>query len=224
MRLVASALTLVAILIGISLTSFYSFFLFHSLSVCLNVALCCGIFVIAWNARKVLLSHYLLFIGIGYLFVGGLDILHLLSAQGMGVFVGSGTNLSTQFWVAGQYVEAFSLLAATAFLDRKVSARLTFVAFSLITGLLLLSIFYWKIFPACFIEGVGLTPFKVFSEYLICLVLLTTIVILIKKSDKFDKTVLILLLASIGATIAQEIAFTKYMSGYGPSNLIGHLL
>jgi PAS domain S-box-containing protein len=166
----------------------------------------------------------LLFIGIGYLFVGGLDILHLLSAQGMGVFVGSGTNLSTQFWVAGQYVEAFSLLAATAFLDRKVSARLTFVAFSLITGLLLLSIFYWKIFPACFIEGVGLTPFKVFSEYLICLVLLTTIVILIKKSDKFDKTVLILLLASIGATIAQEIAFTKYMSGYGPSNVIGHLL
>lgn len=224
MRLVASTLTLVGILFGIYLTSFYSFFLFHSLSVCLNVALCCGIFVIAWNTRKVLLSHYLLFIGIGYLFIGGLDILHLLSHEGMGVFIGSGPNLSTQFWVAGQYVEAFSLLTATMFLDRKVSARLTFLAFSLITALLLLSIFYWKIFPVCFIEGAGFTPFKVFSEYLICIVLLATIVILIKKSDKFDKTVLILLVSSVAATMAQEVAFTRYMSGYGPSSVIGHLL
>jgi PAS domain S-box-containing protein len=69
-----------------------------------------------------------------------------------------------------------------------------------------------------------LTPFKIYSEYVICLILLAAIGPLIKNAKDFDRKVLTLLIASIVTTIAQELAFTTYLSVYGPSNLIGHLL
>ncbi len=224
MHYILSAAPLIAALFGIYLTSFYSYILFHSLAEGFSIVISCGIFMIAWNSRRLLQNHYLLFIGIAYLFVGGIDFLHTLSYKGMGVFEGVGANLPTQLWVAARYMEAFSLLAATVFLGRKLSHRRVFLAYSVATGLLLSSIFYWKIFPDCFVEGVGLTPFKIYSEYLICLILLAAIFCLIWKSKNFDRKVLILLLASIATAIAQGLAFTTYLSVYGPSNMIGHFL
>jgi PAS domain S-box-containing protein len=142
----------------------------------------------------------------------------------MGVFEGSGANLATQLWIASRYLEALSLLLATIFLHRKLFPRLTFVGYGLSTGLTLASIFYWKVFPLCFKEGVGLTSFKIYSEYVICVILLVAIGLLIKNSKDFHRKVLILLVAAIATTIAQELAFTAYLNVYGPSNMIGHLL
>ena len=45
-----------------------------------------GIFVTAWNSRYIVRNAYLSFIGIAYLFVGLIDLLHILSNKGMGVF------------------------------------------------------------------------------------------------------------------------------------------
>ena len=35
-----------------------------------------------------------------------------------------------------------------------------FLGYGVVTSLLLASIFYWNVFPVCFVEGVGLTAFK----------------------------------------------------------------
>jgi len=87
---------------------------------------------------------------------------------------------------------------------------------------LLSSIFYWSIFPDCFVEGVGLTPFKKISEYIIALILLSSIALLIRKRKAFDRGVLQLLAGSLVVTIGSELAFTFYVHAYGLSNLIGH--
>jgi PAS domain S-box-containing protein len=224
MHYILRAAPLLAALFGLYLTSFYGYLLFHGLAEGFSIVIACGIFMIVWNARRLLQNHYLLFIGIAYLFVGGIDFLHTLAYKGMGVFEGYGADLPTQLWIAGRYMEALSLLIATFFIHRKFSPPSVFIAYGLSTGLLLASIFSWKIFPACFHEGIGLTPFKIYSEYVICLILLAAIGPLIKNARDFDRKVLILLIASIVTTIAQELAFTTYLSVYGPSNLIGHLL
>jgi PAS domain S-box-containing protein len=224
MRYLLRAALLLAALFGLYLTSLHGYLLFHGLAEGFSIVIACGIFMIVWNARRLLQNQYLLFIGIGYLFVGGIDFLHTLAYKGMGVFEGYGADLPTQLWIAGRYMEALSLLLATFFIHRKFSPPRVFIAYGLATGVLLASIFSWKIFPTCFQEGVGLTPFKIYSEYIICLILLAAVVPLIKNAKDFDRKVLILLIASIVTTIAQEIAFTAYLSVYGPSNLIGHLL
>jgi PAS domain S-box-containing protein len=219
-----SAILLLAALIGIYLTSFYNYLLFHGLVEVFSIVIASGIFMVAWNSRGFLQSQYLLFLGIAYLFVGGIDLLHTFAFKGMGVFEGFGANLPTQLWIVARYTEAFSLLLAPLFFRRKLNPGWTFFGYSLATGLLLASIFFWKIFPDCFIEGRGLTTFKIVSEYIICLVLLASAGLLLKNSGEFEKTILVLLLASILTAIAQELAFTTYLSVYGPSNLLGHLL
>ena len=224
MQYVLSAVPLIAVLFGIYMTSFYNYLLFHGLAEVFSIVIGSGIFMVVWNARRLLPNHYLLFVGIAYLYVAGIDLLHTLAFKGMGVFPGYGADLPTQLWIAARYLESLSLLFATIFLHRKLPHRSTFVAYGIAVGLLLLSIFYWGVFPACFVEGVGLTPFKISSEYVICLVFLAAIGLLIRNSESFNRKVLIFLIASISTAIAQELAFTTYLSVYGPSNMIGHLL
>ena len=72
-------------------------------------------------------------------------------------------------------------------------------------------------------EGVGLTPFKKISEYMISLVLLASILLLLKNRAAFDRRVLGWLVASLMLTIGAELAFTFYIGVYDFSNLIGHI-
>lgn len=212
----------VLVLSGLYLTSLYSYLLFHSLSEIFSIVVACGIFMIAWNSRQFLDNNYLLFIGIAYLFVGGVDLLHTLAYKGMGVFQGYGANLATQLWISARYIESFSLLIAPLVLGRKLKSSFVLIGYFFLVVILLVSIFHWRIFPDCFLEGIGLTPFKKISEYIICLILLISVALLVSKQKEFDRVVLKLLVASIFLTIIAELAFTFYISVYGISNLLGH--
>ena len=209
-------------LFGLYLTSLHSYLLFHSLAEIFSIAVAYAIFMVAWNSRQFLDNNYLLFIGISYLFVGGLDLIHTLAYKGMNVLPGYGANAPTQLWIATRYIESLSLLIAPVFIGRKLRPRLILTGYSLVTAVVLGTIFYWRIFPDCFVEGVGLTPFKKMSEYLISFILAGSIALLIRKQRAFDGHVLRLLVASIFLTIAAELAFTFYVSVYGISNLVGH--
>ena len=83
-------------------------------------------------------------------------------------------------------------------------------------------IFYWDIFPVCFVEGAGLTPFKKISEYVISVILLASVALLFKYRVEFDRTVLRWVVGSVVLTVASELCFTFYIDAYGLSNLIGH--
>ena len=116
-------LTGVLVFLGIYLTSHYNYLLFHSLAEIFSIVIACGIFMIAWNSRRFLDNNYLLFIGIAYLFVGGLDLIHTLAYKGMGVFQGYETNLPTQLWIAARYMESLSLFLAPFFFGRKLKVN-----------------------------------------------------------------------------------------------------
>ena len=212
----------ILVLFGLYSTSLYSYLLFHSLVEIFSIVVAFSIFIIAWNSRRTLDNNYLLFIGVAYLFIGGLDLIHTLAYTGMGMFQGYGSNLPTQLWIASRYTESLSLLIAFIYFGRKLKINLVFIAYTIATALLLMSIFYWNIFPVCFIEGLGLTPFKKVSEYIISLILLGSIALLFKKRGEFDRNVLQLLATSIILTIGAELTFTFYISVYGFSNLVGH--
>jgi len=178
--------------------------------------------MIAWNSRKFIDNNYLMFIGIAYLFIGLLDMVHMLSYKGMGVFQGYGANLPTQLWIAARYVEGLTLLTAPLFMSNRIKVNKVFYGYLFVTALLLTTIFYLDIFPGCFVEGVGLTRFKKVSEYIIALILVVSLILLLRKRSEFNKNVLALLSTAIVLTIGSELAFTFYVSVYGVSNLVGH--
>jgi len=142
----------------------------------------------------------------------------------MGVFEGYKTNLPTQLWISARYIESLSLLIAPLLFGKKLRVNFILFIYAAVFALLLGSIFHWGIFPACFVEGAGLTAFKKMSEYVISLIFVGAIGLLLKKRKEFELDIFRLLVASITVTIAAELAFTFYVHAYGFSNLIGHYL
>jgi signal transduction histidine kinase len=212
------------VFIGLYLTSLYSFLLFHSLVEIFTIVVAGATFILAWNTRHLLDNNYLLFIGISYIFVSTIIILHTLAYRGMGVFPGDDPNLPTQLWIAGQYLQSVSFLLAPFFINRRLKTSRLILGYGLATALLLASIFYWQIFPDCYMAGVGLTPFKKISEYLVSLIFLAAIGLLIRYRRDFDKDVWTLLILSLVVSIAAELTFTLYVGVYDALNLAGHFL
>jgi PAS domain S-box-containing protein len=210
--------------LGLYAAKLYSYPLFHSLAELFSVVIACGIFVIAWNTRRIADNHYLLFIGIAYLFVSSFDLAHMLAYKGMGVFTGYAANTATQLWIAARYLQSLSLLFAPFFLQRKLKVSAVFIGYIFVACLLFLSIFVWKVFPDCFVEGAGLTAFKIASEYTICAILLIALAILFQSRAFLDGYVLKLLSASIILTMFSELSFTLYIDVYGFFNMLGHCL
>ncbi len=78
--------TLISFLLisGLYVSSLYSYLLFHSLVELFCIVTAFVIFVIAWHTRRIQDNQYLLFIGIGSLSTGSIELAHALAYKGMG--------------------------------------------------------------------------------------------------------------------------------------------
>lgn len=210
------------VLFGLYLTSLYSYLLFHTLVELFSIVVATAIFVIVWNARRLLDNDYILFLGISFLFVALLDSLHTLTYKGMGVFPDLGTNVPTQLWIASRYLQGLAFVVAPAFLVKRLPARRTVAGGVLIVTVIVVSIIVWPIFPDAYIEGQGLTSFKIASEYVISGMLLLGGFLLWQRRQVLDPAVWRWLGVAILFNVGAELAFTFYVGVYDLSNLIGH--
>ncbi|MDP2917395.1 MAG: MASE3 domain-containing protein, partial [Dehalococcoidia bacterium] len=218
------ALRVILILVALYLTSLSSYLLFHTLVETFSVVIALGISMIVWNSRSLLDNNYLRYIGVSLLFVGIIVVAHALAYRGMGVFQGYDANLPTQLWIASRYMLSLSLLIAPWLLRGNLRIGWVFFGYAIGTAILLTSIFYWRIFPDCFTEGQGLTPFKKISEYVISAIFLGAVFSLLLKKKEFDSGVLRILVAALGVAVVSELMFTLYGGVYDVFNMVGHLL
>lgn len=211
------------ILFMLYFSSLYNYLLFHTIAEIFSICIAFTVFLMTWNSAKYIENKYLIIVGIAYLFIGVLDLFHAMSYKGMEIFKDY-DYYANQLWIAGRYFESIVLIISFARLKSKkhVNVYLIFGIYTIITVVLLLSIFTWKVFPVCFVDGEGLTSFKKISEYIICIIVFGAILFLTKNKDVFDEKVYRLLLLSMIFTIISEFAFTIYIDNYGFSNLIGH--
>ncbi len=200
-----------------------NFLLFHILTELFSVIIGISIFVITWNSRDFNNNGYINFLGVAFFFIGILDILHMLSYHGMPFFQNHGIDLPTQLWVAARYMQGITLIFAPFMLKHKIKINIIFYCFLFVTILLVFLIFK-DLFPSCYVEGVGLTMFKRMSEYIICSILLLSLILLLQYKNNFDRLVLILIISSIFVTILSELCFTLYLNVYSFSNFAGHFL
>ena len=66
------------VLAALCVCSLYNYLLFHFIAEVFSIVIACGIFMVAWNSRRYFDNQYLLFLGIAYLFIGVLDLAHML--------------------------------------------------------------------------------------------------------------------------------------------------
>lgn len=220
-----NAIFLLAVAIFLYYISTLDYLVFHSFAETLSIGISLAIFIIMYNASGIISNNYLRIIGMAYFFIALLDMLHTLSYEGMILF-DQGHYYANQTWVATRFFEAVVMTCGFYFIGKKrekpVDEKLLIIVYSAVTSVIVLTIFYWDVFPECYIAGVGQTKFKIFSEYVISFVFLANLLFLIKKKEYFTKKVYDNLKLSFIFYTATEMAFTLYVSNYGFSNLIGH--
>lgn len=219
-------LTLMVLLLAAALypLSRYNYLLFHSLVEAFFIAVAFTVFSIGWNARKFIQHNCLMLLSVAFVVIGSLELLHAISYKGIGVFPGIKANAATQLWIAARYIQSIAFLAAAGILNyRKQVSPWVLLGSSIAIGTLALTtIWPLDIFPACYIEGVGLTSFKIISELIISLLFGLSILFFWKRRDRLDRRVLKLLTASIVFSILASLAFTLYTDIYGITNFFGH--
>lgn len=212
------------ILISLFLLSHHNYLLFHSIVEIFSIVVAVTIFSIGWHSRQFVQNNTLLVLAVAYLPVGALDFFHIFSYKEMGIFLNTSANIPVQLWVAARYLEAVALfIAATLLGDHKRINNNALLAGCLLTGtLLLMSIHPLNIFPTCFVEGEGLTAFKIGSEYFISSLLLLTATTFWQQRQFMDDKTLNLLLASIAVTILSGVSSTLYTDADSLSIFFSH--
>lgn len=231
----------IAIVILLYLISLGNYLLFHTVVELFSVYVAYVIFLIVWKSRARLENRYLILIGIAFFFIGSIDFLHALTFRGMEVFHGFDINLTVQLWIVARYLESISFLIAPLFLipergngnmdvekkyikspDGSAFAWKVFLIYGIVTISCLFSIFFFRNFPAGYIEGSGITPFKILSEYVISFILFCSLIALYVKRDSFESKVFRLLAASIILAAFGELSFTLHSHVGEFPNIIGH--
>ena len=206
------------------LSSFSSFILFHTLAELFAIIIAILMCVVAWQMYPFTKNNFLMFLGAGYFWIAYLDLMHALSYKGLAIVPDSTADTPIQIWIIARYFEALLLLSAPWFLSHKLNRKNIFVLFGIGAAIFSYIIINTNLFPIAFIEGQGLTTFKVASEYIIISILIAAIFHLKKREQLLDKNIVNVMVVAIALTIFAELAFTFYVDVYGLSNLVGHIL
>ena len=200
-----------------------NYLLFHVVAEIFIIVIAFSIFIITWNLKSVIDEKYFLLIGIAYFFVGVFEVVHTMAYQGMNVLPWLDANPATQLWIVARFLEAGSLLLAGFMIGRSLNYYLVFSSYGAVAALLGLAIAFGY-FPACFVEGVGLTFFKKLTECVIVLVFLGAGGMLWRRREDLDPYLMRWLLGAIVVSMLGELAFCFHGSLYDVVNVIGHFL
>lgn len=204
------------------LSSMNSFVSFHTIVGLFGIIVASGIIMVTWNSRHLMDNTYLLYVGTSYILTAIIDILHILTYTELSSLPEYGLNINTQLWVLARSIQAISLLVAPFTFGRRGRFLTIFLAQMFVAGIGLGMIIVWNVFPICYVENVGPTLFKIYSEFIIVGTLIGSIFLLRRRQEFFDPDILRLLIAFIAAAIFSELALTFDVGVYGFSNLVGH--
>ena len=206
-----------------------SYLVLHNVSEFFSVMVALSIFGVAWYSHEQSEDRHALFLGISFLGIGLLDFMHALGYSGMPAFITPNSPLkSTQYWIAARLFMAVAFLLSAHVYPTSRSRWLTKpVLMAINLGVVLLVFvavtFFPEYIPATYIQGVGLTPFKTVTEYLIIGLLAWACVVYWRRSSKDGKQSQINLLAALILCILSEVPFASYQSVFDTYNVIGHL-
>jgi diguanylate cyclase (GGDEF)-like protein/PAS domain S-box-containing protein len=188
-----------------------------------------AVFSVGWIApepRKPLI--WLVFSG-AFLAIGLIDLLHLLSYQGMPDFVTpADPEKAIFFWLAARLLAALVLLGLLLWQPTQPEqpwhrpTTLIVVAL-LVAGCAWIGLWHYEQLPRTFIAGQGLTPFKIGFEFMIVGIHFLTLVLLVQRRRlprPFTPEGIALVLV---ASLFSEICFMLYVDVTDGFNLLGHV-
>ena len=189
-----------------------------------------AIFAVTWHSFNGERPAPLIVLACGLLAIGLLDLGHTLSFNGMPDFITpAGREKGLNFWLSSRLFFALNMVVVAFMPDssfRHSSRRYWLLAANLlVVGLVFyLALYQPQILPRTFIEGQGLTSFKIGMEYVIIGLLLIPAVLFLRRAWHDHQAVQAACLGGAAVvTILSEFTFTLYTDVTDIFNLLGHI-
>ena len=205
------------------------YLVFHNTVEFFSVMVSLSIFGLGWYSYDQSRDSHSLFLSVAFLAVGLMDFMHTLSYSGMPPLITPNvTNKATLLWVAVRFFGASMFLASAFVSPGKAGFWLSKAV--LMAGALSLSslvfvgiIFFPDYLPAAFVQGSGLTPFKMMSEYVIVALMVLACIAYSRRLARTGEKLIQYYLAAFVICIFSELAFTLYKSAFDTYNMLGHI-
>ncbi|HLS98637.1 MAG TPA: EAL domain-containing protein [Porticoccaceae bacterium] len=209
------------------------FLVWHNVLEITAVAVSVLIFAVGWNTHALRPNRTVLLLACGFLGVALLDFSHTLSYAGMPDYItANSVEKGINFWLAARYLVALTLLLVVVLPDaRALSAppraapRQVLMAATLALVLVLHVIFLGipQLVPRTFVEGEGLTRFKVLAELGVIALHVVTALLLIPRFRPMGQFDTRLLFAAVSVMALSEVFFSLYRHHTDYFNLLGHV-
>lgn len=201
---------------------------FHSVLELLSIVVSGMVFGLSWSLRSQDNNNQRMLIGSGFLAVCLIDAAHTLSFAGMPDFITpSNTEKAINFWLAGRYVAALTLLAVAFLPLRRWPAWAclgTVVSAVLIAlGVIWAETVHGNWLPRTFVAGQGLTSFKLGAEYLVAALYAVAALGFYLQGKRTHNPDKLWLAAAAWIQGLAEMFFTLYADVSDIFNLLGHV-
>jgi signal transduction histidine kinase len=198
-----------------------SVLLFHTLAELFSIFVGLLMLVVVLNTQHFVRNDFLIFLGIGYFSISVLDALHAFTIAGMPFFNITDGEITIHLWIYSRLFEALLLLFAPVYLTNRLNTKVMIIMTSVLLGVIAFVAFHFEQ-PIMFVDG-KLSNFKVYTEFVVILLLASAIGLYWKKRLMFEQNVLFFLISSLVLTILAELCFTLYSSFNGLAFVIGHI-
>ncbi len=206
------------------------FLFFHSAVEMFAIVVAMLIFITGYRAILSVRKGAVVLLGVAFLGVGLLDFLHTLGYAGMpDAITANSPQKSIFFWLAARLLAAAALLLYVALPSGPVVTdarrRLAVVLMLAVVAVLgFLGLWHPQQMPAFFITGLGLTPLKIGTEWVIILIHLITLGLLWQRRAELVRECLMALAFAVALSAVSELFFTMLgIIDKDAANGIGHL-
>ena len=199
---------------------------FHSLAEFITITIAAAIFMIFWNSRHLIKNNYLLFVAIAFVFVAGLDLVHLMTYGGMDVFhipPEDSLIISTQLWFVARYLQAVSLLIAPFFVKKRLDYKLMILMCGIITIVVLILAFYGQNLSFLYRVGQDAMVYKSMLEYIVLVLFVISGIFLYVRRRYLDQEIYKYLILMIVLSVFSELCFALSKNAYDIFIIIGHI-
>jgi PAS domain S-box-containing protein len=201
---------------------FEGYLLFHSLGELFTVLVGITMVIVSYYTYHFTKNNFLFYLGMGYFWIALLDLLHLLTYKGLKIYSIESADTTLTFWVLARFFEVLLILSAPFVDFTLISKRKFFILFGFFFAFT-----YWLAFseyrPNWFVENSGLTPLKIYAEYMIIVLFSVALLVYGREQKKFDIIVYRYIILSILFTIGAGFSFTLYADMYAFQVVLGHI-
>ena len=206
-----------------------TYLVFHNVVEFFSVMVSLSIFSLGWFAFDQNRDRHALYLSVAFLAIGLMDFMHTLGYSGMPALITpNNPNKSTQYWIAVRLFSAMAFLSSAYIYpnqERRWLSKTAIMtsALAVVVVVFVSVTFFPDQIPTTFVQGIGLTPFKMVAEYVIIVLLVLATIAYWNRLARTGDRLIVYYLAAFVLCIFSEFVFSAYQSVFDTWNVLGHL-